>query len=337
MKALILEGPGRGRVGEAPRPVPRADEVVVRVRSTGICGTDVHAYCGEMPFFRYPGIPGHENAGEVVEVGSGVAHVGVGDRVVVDPAVACGECHVCRKGRWNCCPRVQCIGVHRPGSFAEYLLAPATNVYRLPDAIAMDMGACAEPLSIGLQAVTRGRVGAGDWVAIVGAGTIGLCVLQMARAKGARVAVSDSIPMRLHLARELGAELAVDIGRDDYGGALADWTDGRGPDVVIEAVGTAATVRHAFDLAAPSGRVVILGIVSGDVAIPGDLLVRKELDVFGSRMNARLFPEVLRLIESGAVDPRPLVTHTFGLDDAVSALELARARPDEAIKILLKP
>ncbi|MFQ6097572.1 MAG: zinc-binding dehydrogenase, partial [Armatimonadota bacterium] len=139
------------------------------------------------------------------------------------------------------------------------------------------------------------------------------------------------------LATQMGADMTVDVCKDDYGTALLDWTDGRGPDVVIEAVGTAATVRHAFELAAHAGRVVVLGIVAEDIAVPGQVLVRKELDVFGSRMNARLFPDVLRLLQAGSVDPRPFITHSFPLENAVEALQLARDNPEEAVKVLLLP
>jgi L-gulonate 5-dehydrogenase len=276
-------------------------------------------------------------SGELVEVRANRPDLVPGCKVAVNPTVGCGHCYPCRLGRPNCCVEVKCIGAHVDGGMCEYLAVPAAQVHRLPDDLDLQTAACIEPLSIGLQGCRRGRVAQGETVAIIGAGTIGLCALQMAKALGARVAIGDRIARRLELARRFGADLVVNVAGDDFEQQVAAWSGDEGANVVIEAVGLPETICQSLELVSAAGRVVLLGVLDEEVPLPAFTFVKKEMDFLGSRMNANLFPQVIEMLRAGRVDPRPLITHTFPLTAAEAAFRLASARPDEAVKVLLLP
>ncbi|MFQ6133527.1 MAG: zinc-binding dehydrogenase, partial [Armatimonadota bacterium] len=235
------------------------------------------------------------------------------------------------------CVEVKCIGVHVDGGMCEYLAVPVEQVHRLPDDFDLHLAACIEPLGIGLQGCRRGRVSEGETVAIIGAGTIGLAALQMALALGARAAISDALPSRLELAKNYGAELTVNVREQDFTAAVAEWSQGEGANVVIEAVGSAPTIRQSLELVSAAGRVVLLGVLGEDVPLLASEFVKKEMDFLGSRMNANLFPQVIEMLAAGKVDPAPMITHKFPLTEAAAAFELAAERPEEALKVLLLP
>lgn len=337
MRALIVEEPGKLRLADTDVPTPGEAEVLVRTHAVGICGSDVHIYHGNLVFVSYPRVPGHELSGVVAGVGPGVEGFAEGDRVAVNPTLSCGHCYACSLGRGNCCADVQCLGVHCDGGFREYLSVPAGNAHHIPDDMSFETGALIEPLSIGLQATRRGRVAAGETVAIIGAGAIGLCALQQAKLEGAKVAIADACASRLKLAEQFGADLVVNVNERDFLSAVEEWTEAAGANVVIEAVGIPETLRQTLDLVSAAGRVVVLGVIAEDVALPASMFIRKELDFLGSRMNANLFPDIIRRISEGKLRPEPMMTHTFPFDDVIGAFELASKGPDEAVKILVKP
>jgi len=219
----------------------------------------------------------------------------------------------------------------------EYLAVPIEQVHRLPDDMDLRLAACIEPLSIGLQACRRGRVKQGETVAIIGAGTIGLAALHMAVALGAHVAISDALQPRLDLARGFGAEVTVNVQEEDFGRAVAQWSGGEGANVVIEAVGSAATIRQSLELVSAAGRVVLVGWLWEDVPLPASEFVKKEIDFLGSRMNANLFPQVIEMLAAGKVNPALMITHEFPLSEAKAAFELASGQPEAAVKVLLLP
>jgi L-gulonate 5-dehydrogenase len=347
MRALMLSAPRTAALIEAPIPQLRPGEALVRVNLAGICGSDLHAYEGSQPFFRYPEIPGHEVVGEIVEFGPERPLMRLpnrplsepwrdGDRVVLDPAMPCGKCFPCRNGRYNCCVNQRVIGVHAPGVMAEFVAAPLECLHRVPDGLDDERAALAEPVSIGCEATNRGRVGPGDTVLVIGSGTVGLCVLLVAQAKGAQVMMLDLSDERLGFAGRLGAIATINAASEDATARVAELTDGDGPGVVVEAVGKPATIAQALDLVAASGRVVLLGLCSAEVTIPGAVMVRKELDFIGSRLHGGTMPQALELLASGSVDPLPLVTHRIALDEAESALRLMGERPGEIMKALVR-
>lgn len=335
MRAALLHRPGQLEIVNMERPAVGPRQALVRIRAGGICGSDVHAYRGTSAFQNYPGIPGHEVAGEVVELGPEAEGVAVGDHVVLDPMLRCGHCFPCRQGRYNCCTTLQVMGVHSDGGFRDYLAVDATQLVPISKSVPFDTAVLVEPLCIGAQSVSRGRVSADDSVLILGAGTIGLAALLMARHEGARVASLDVVPEKLAVAESLGAGLTIDPNRDNVEQVLNEWTGGDGPSIVIEAVGSPRTTRAALDHVSPAGRVVIVGITTEDVPFPIPMLVRKEMDIIASRNSREQFRRVVPLVESGAIDPRPLVSHRLPLEDLEAAIDLIRTQPHSTRKVLL--
>lgn len=347
MKAAIITAPHHVEIREIERPTPGPGEALVEVEAVGVCGSDLHAYEGTQPFFQYPQIGGHEVVGRVVAIASAEAPAipgrnqprppQVGARVVLDPSLPCGRCYPCRRGRYNCCENMRVLGVHAAGAFAEYFVAPIGCLHTISEDVPVDAAVMIEPLSIGVQATTRAAVAPEDTVLVIGAGTIGLSVMMVALARSARVAVCDISPGRLALAQSLGAETVINAARQDVGEEVARWCGSSGPAVVIEAVGRSATVRQALELVAASGRVVMLGLCTEEIVIPGALMVRKELDFRGSRLHGGTVPEAVTMVESGTVAPDRLVTHHMRLADLAHAFELMRDEPDHTLKVIVEP
>lgn len=347
MKAFVIHAAHQASVEERPTPAPGPGEGLIRVRACGICGSDLHAYEGSQPFFRYPEVPGHEVVGNLVEVSPRPAgpvqlpnrpiekDLRVGERVVLDPAMPCGQCFACVSGRYNCCVSQRVIGVHAPGALAEYYVAPLECLHRVPADMSDELAALVEPLSIGVQASTRGRICARDSVLVIGAGTIGLCVMMVAQARGARVAVTDLSAARRQKALALGADAAFDPLSDCFTADLEGFFGKWGPPVVVEAVGTPGTVAQALDLVAAGGRVVLLGLISREVTLPGAVMVRKELDFLGSRLHGGTIPQAVALIASGKVDVSGLITHRLDLAHAEEGLRLMAEHPDEILKAVV--
>jgi len=334
MRVTVITEPHQVQIAERPTPEPAAGEALIRVRAVGLCGSDVHAFEGTHPFVTYPIVPGHEVCGDLVEA-RGDCGLAVGERVVLDPGLRCGRCYACRHGRSNACVQMACLGAHLDGACAEYVTLPLANVHRAPAGSSDIEAAITETFSIGMQANIRGRVAPEDQALILGAGPIGLACLMVARGRGARCAVVDVMASRRDKARALGAEQAWDPRGDDVAAAALAWTGGDGPGVVMEAVGREPTYRQALELVAPAGRVVLLGLMAGEVTLPAAVFVKKELDVLGSRLNSGSFPEVIRLIESGVLQPAALVSHTLPLADCPAALALAAEGREDVLKVVL--
>jgi L-gulonate 5-dehydrogenase len=337
VKAVVLTEPYHFEVRERPAPEPGEGEALLRVRAVGICGSDLHAYHGRQPFLVYPRVLGHEVSAGVVALGPGASGVEVGDRVCVDLVINCGHCYPCRIGRPNCCVNIKVMGVHVDGGFAEFLTASVSRLYPVPPELSDEEAALVEPLTIGCQAVARGDVAEGETVAILGAGPIGLVSLLAAKARGARVLISDLLDSRLELAAQLGADAVVNSGRESLADAVSRFTDGEGANVVIEAVGVVSTVEAAIEVVAAAGRVVLLGFGSKPVSIAPTTLIRKELDIRASRMNSRRFPEAIALMAQARLPLAQMVTHRMLLASAADAFDLLDRRPEDACKVVLMP
>jgi threonine dehydrogenase-like Zn-dependent dehydrogenase len=337
MRAAIMDAPGAMRVGDWATPRPGAGEALVSVGATGICAGDMYIYRGDNPYATYPVIGGHEIAGTVAEVGAGVAGVAPGQRVVVEPFIGCGACYPCRVGKPNCCANLQIIGVHRPGGFAEYVVAPAENIHAIPAGLSLAVASFAEPVAIGVQACRRGQVAAGEYVLILGCGPIGLALIEVARARGARPVAVDVLPERLESARKLGAR-ALAAGETLLRDVL-DQTNGEGAPVVIEATGYVGAIEQTVDLVASGGRIVIVGLVKQGVGVtfPGLDFTRKELTVVGSRASAGCFPEALALLAGGVIG-YPRVATEFSMWDAPQVFAKLDQQPGAVHKgILMLP
>ncbi|MEA2378950.1 MAG: hypothetical protein QOD13_2857 [Thermoleophilaceae bacterium] len=339
MKAAVFHGSGELRVDSVPQPRPGPDEVLVRVHRCGICGTDLHIVGGS---FRTPNLPliiGHEFAGEVVEAGPDAGDLKPGDRVTADINIACGRCYFCRKRSKLFCPSIRQLGVHTHGGMAEYVAVPAANVYRLPGGMSFEQGAYVEPLSCAIHGQRRVGVDFGDTVAIIGAGSMGLAHVALSKLSGAgQVIVTEPHEGRRALAQRLGADLVLDPTGADVPAAVADATDGRGADVVIEAVGAVATYADAFAMVRAGGRLLAFGATAPDADLviqPFDIFAR-ELTIVGSYASAyEAWPDAISLIESGAFDPglivdsvRPLSAIGEAFEELTGASPLVKAQVD---------
>jgi L-gulonate 5-dehydrogenase len=317
MRAAIMQSPHKCEVGAWDTPRPGAGEVLVSVAATGVCAGDMYVYLGKNPYVIYPQVCGHEIAGTVAAVGEGVTGLAEGAAVVVEPFLGCGTCYPCRIGKSNCCANLRIIGMHVPGGFAEYLTAPATNVYRVPVGLSPTMASFTEPVAIAVQNCRRGQVVAGENVLILGCGPIGLALIEVVKARGAHPIATDVLPHRLEVARQLGAETLAT--GDDLVDRVLGRTNGEGMPVVIEATGNVKAMEQTVHLVAAGGRIVIVGLVKQGLGVtfPGLDFTRKELTIVGSRASVGCFPESLDLLASGKITYPKLATE-FSLWDAPS-------------------
>ena len=323
MKAAVFDGPKAMHVGDWEMPRAEVDEVMVKVRAAGICAGDMYIFQGKNPYAAYPVIGGHEICGEVD-----------GKLVVVEPFVGCGRCYPCRIGKSNCCAKLKVLGVHCDGGYAEYMTAPARNIHPVPAGLSPIWASFAEPVAIGVQSCRRGGVKAGELVLILGAGPIGLALIEVARAKGARLVVTDVIESRLEFARELGAEaLKAD---DTLAQRVMELTNGEGAPVVIEATGNAKAMESTVELVAAGGRIVIVGLVKKGtmVSFPGLDFTRKEMTIVGSRASVNCFPESLELLAAGKIR-YPKVASEFSMWDAPQVFAKLDAEPGSVHKGVL--
>jgi L-gulonate 5-dehydrogenase len=300
MRAAIMDTPLAMRIGESTTPRPRPGEVLVSVSATGICAGDLYIYAGVNPYATYPVIAGHEIAGVVAETGAGVVEIAPGQPVVVEPFIGCGACYPCRVGKQNCCAHLTIIGVHRPGGFADYVVAPGRNIHAIPAGLSPAFASFAEPVAIGVQACRRGDVGA-EYVLILGCGPIGLALIEVAKAHGAHVVATDVLESRLEMARTLGADTLKS--GDALLPTVLEQTNGEGAPVVIEATGNLKAMESTVDLVASGGRIVIVGLGKQGqmVQLPALDFTRKEMTIHGSRASVNCFPEALQLLASGAI------------------------------------
>lgn len=333
MRQVLLEQPHRVCVADAAPPDPGPDQALVRLRTGGICGSDLSAYRGTSPMVTYPRVLGHELLVDVVHA-PGRPDLEM-HRAVVEPMLPCGTCRACRRGRYNCCSDLRVMGVHVDGGLSEAAAIGVRQLHPVPDSMPDEVAVLAEPLSIAYHAVARSAIEAGQIAVVFGAGTIGLLVARLlVKARGCRALVIDVDPWRLGMAEGVGA---VPL-RGEPGAlrrAVADATGGEMADVVFEATGAAPCTRMTTELVAHAGRIVLIGWNKGPVEFDTVALMRREIEVFGSRNSADTFPAVLRLLADGVVDPGMLVTHRFGLDDAPRALALLDEGAEPALKILL--
>jgi alcohol dehydrogenase len=312
MHAIQLEQPGRFRTITIPEPDgPAPGEALVRVHRVGICGTDISGYLGKMPFYSYPRIPGHELGVEVVAVGPGVENVRPGDRCSVEPYMNCQQCFSCMRGRPNCCEHLQVLGVHTDGGMRPQFVVPARKLHPSKK-LTLDQLALVETLGIGCHAVDRGAPQAGDNVLVVGAGPIGLSVIEFVKLTGATITVLDMNQKRLDFCKStMGVHRTITMTTPEE--ALKEMhaqTGGTLYPVVFDATGNTKSMCGAFEYVAFTGRIVFVGIVTDAVSFPDPLLHRREMTVFASR-NAlpKDFTRIIGLIEDGKIDTRPWITH----------------------------
>jgi 2-desacetyl-2-hydroxyethyl bacteriochlorophyllide A dehydrogenase len=334
MKAIVLEGPGRAVVTDVEEPRVGEDEVLLQVRMVGLCGSDLNSYRGRNPLVSYPRIPGHEISATLVDPGR-YKEWEAGTMVTVSPYAACGHCGACEHGRPNACRDNQTLGVQRDGALTELIAVPVSKLYRAN--LSLKELCLVEPLTVGFHAVARGRVNAEDTVAVFGCGGVGLGVVAGAAFRGARVISIDLEDGKLETARKAGAAEGINSKTSNVHERLMELTNGRGPDVVIEAIGLPGTYRAAVEEVAYAGRVVYIGWAKEEVAYETRPFVHKELDILGSR-NAvpEDFREVIRMLEAKRFPVEEAVTHMVAFDETPKILEAWSREPAQFTKIMVQ-
>ena len=321
MKAIQLEKPQSFRIIDTPEPAaPDLGEALVRIHRVGICGTDYGGYLGKMPFFSYPRIPGHELGVEVEAVGAGVTNVQPGDRCSVEPYINCQQCYSCRRGHTNCCEHHKTLGVMCDGGMTERMLVPARKLH-VSRRLTFDQFALVETLAIGCHAVNRGNPKSGEHVLVIGAGPIGLSVVEFAKLSGAKTIVMDVNETRLAFVREkIGVpDTILTTGDGAELKRLSELTNGQLADVVVDATGSNKAMSHALNYCAFAGRLVYVGISQAEVSFPhAAVMHRRELTLMASR-NALAgdFTRIINLIEDGQIDTRPWITHHAAFGDMI--------------------
>ncbi|PAF16594.1 zinc-binding alcohol dehydrogenase family protein [Terribacillus saccharophilus] len=336
MKALQVKGPRELAVIEAELPkIKSTQDVLVKVKRVGICGSDMHIYHGTNPLATLPRVVGHEVTGEVMDIGIDVKNVGVGDHVVVEPIRYCGKCYACRKGRQNVCALLSVFGVHEDGGMREWLVLPEKQLHVVDSELPWEEAVMAEPYTIGAQAVWRGSVAQGDTVLIQGAGPIGICILKLAKLQGAAVLITDLSESRLDFARENGADVTVNAAKEDVRQRVSEWTNGEGANVVIDAVCLPSTFELSLEVVSEAGHVVVLGFDERSSSISQLPITKKEITITGSRLQTYQFPKVVDLLNSGKLRENGLITHTFTLDQVQEAFDFIENNPDKVRKAVI--
>lgn len=334
MKAIYLKEAGNIQVADVAQPEYKADQILIRVKSVGICGSDISAYLGTSPLVTYPRIIGHEIAGEVVEVPAGEERIAIGDRVVLEPYVYCGECYPCRNKRTNCCENLTVRGVHIDGGMAEYVYHPRHLVHKVPAGIPWNHLAMAEPLTISMHAVSRSRLQQDEYAVITGCGPIGLLAAQYALTIGAKPIMVDPVDERLAMARKAGVEYTINPMKEDAVEAIKEITGGTMAEVVIEASGNAAAIRSSIDYVAYSGRISLVGYPKNEVALPTALFTKKELDIVGARNSFQAFAQSIRLIAKNRVDVAAVITKTISFEEIPAIVHDISVNPGNYMKVI---
>ena len=344
MKALVLEDYKKFVYRDYPDPALRGpDDVLVRVRAAAICGSDVHGMDGSTGRRIPPVVMGHEAAGEIVEVGSGVADFAPGDRVTFDSTEYCGECFHCRRGEVNLCENRRVLGVscaeyRRDGAFAEYIVLPRRILYRIPEGLDFVGASIAEPAAVAAHAAAITPIALGDSMAVVGAGLIGLLLIQILRAHSpAAIIALETDPGRRAAALAAGASAALDPASPETPAAILSLSGGRGVDRCFEAVGATAPIAAAIAATRKGGSVTLIGNVSPAVEIPLQSVVTRQIALLGSCATAGEYPLVLDLLSKGAIDARSIVSAVAPLSEGASWFARLYAREKGLLKVVLEP
>ena len=334
MKAVYMEKPWNIEISDVQMPKPKEGEALLRVKSAGICGSDIGAFRGTNGLVSYPRIIGHEIAGEVISIPENNKNgIKPGDRVIVDPYLYCGHCYPCSIGRTNCCVDLKVLGVHVDGGMAEYFCHPADMLLKVPDDMPWDIIPLAEPLTIALHGIHRLNLKAGEHIAINGAGPIGLLAAMVALHYGAEPIMIDLVKERLDFAKSLGVQYTINLRDEDLVEKVSEYTNGRMAECVMEASGANSAIRATLDIVSHAGRIALTGWPKQETPIPTDMITRKEVDVRGARTSAGEFPEAIDLIYHQKVDARRILTKVISIDEAPETIRDIEKNPGNYMKV----
>lgn len=329
-----MEKPWNIEISDVQMPKPKEGEALLRVKSAGICGSDIGAFRGTNGLVSYPRIIGHEIAGEVISIPENNKNgIKPGDRVIVDPYLYCGHCYPCSIGRTNCCVDLKVLGVHVDGGMAEYFCHPADMLLKVPDDMPWDIIPLAEPLTIALHGIHRLNLKAGEHIAINGAGPIGLLAAMVALHYGAEPIMIDLVKERLDFAKSLGVRHTINLREEDLVEKVSEYTNGRMAECVMEASGANSAIRATLDIVSHAGRIALTGWPKQETPIPTDMITRKEVDVRGARTSAGEFPEAIDLIYHQKVDARRILTKVISIDEAPETIRDIEKNPGNYMKV----
>lgn len=322
MKAIQIVKPGELKIIDMQKPViDEHNNVLVKMKAAGICGSDVGIYHGTNAAATYPRVIGHEMVGVVDEVGSNVKYLKVGDRVIINQVVSCGHCYPCNHNRGNVCDNLQVRGVHIDGGYREYMAVPEEDCYILPDNLRDADAVMIEPTTIAIQSLSRAELKDDDMLFIIGCGALGSSILRMARLSKATIISGDIVDDKLKEAGEHGADYTVNLLANDFEEKIREYTKGRGPTVTIDAACTKDSLMNAIKVTGNAGRVITMGFSVSPTEVNQFLITSKELDVRGSRLQNKKFGEAIELIKQGKIDLTNAVSHTFNFLEAQKAFD----------------
>lgn len=334
MEAIKFEAPQMAACVKIQMPKRKAREALIKVKSAGICGSDIGAFRGTNPLVSYPRIIGHEVAGEILEIEeSNQRGLKPGDKVIVDPYLYCGQCYPCSIGRTNCCADLKVLGVHVDGGMAEYFTHPDDMLWKLPDDMPWELAPMAEPLTIALHGIHRGGLKSGEHVVIIGAGSIGLLAGMAALTYGAVPILVDLVEERLAIGKQLGITYTVNSAAENTEEKILNYTNGKKAELVMECSGANAAILSTLDLVANAGRITLTGWPKNETPIPTATITRKEVDIVGARNSANEFEEAIALISSRRVKAEALLTETVSLAEAPEIIRKIAQAPGDYLKV----
>jgi threonine dehydrogenase-like Zn-dependent dehydrogenase len=336
MKAIKLEQPREIGLVELEKPVPGPGEALIKIKAAGICGSDIGAFRGTNSLVSYPRVIGHELAGVIESIPEdNPKGFKVGDKVIVDPYLYCGHCYPCRIRRTNCCTDLHVLGVHVDGGMAEYFCHPADMLVKMPEDMSWTDAAMAEPLTISLHGIHRGRLKAGEYCAIIGAGPIGLLAAMVAIAYDAHPILIDLVQERLDFAKELGVEYVINSGKEDAEARVREITGGDMAQQVMECSGANAAILSTLKLVSNAGRITLTGWPKNETPMPTDVITKKEVDIRGARTSAGEFEEAIDLIYSKKVDVQKILTRTVSMEEAPATIIDIEKNPGNYMKVVV--
>ena len=337
MQQAVMTRPGVIEFRDVPRPVVKEDEVLIEVKRIGVCGSDIHVYHGQHPYTSYPVVQGHEVAGIIAEVGKGVSGFTPGDHVVFMPQVTCGQCYPCRHGMYHICDNLKVMGFQTGGAAQEFFPVRAEMVLKLPDTVPLDQAAMIEPVSVAVHALSRAGAVEGKKVVVLGAGTIGSLVAQVARASGAAdVLVCDITPYKIAKAHACGFEHVINLQETDLGEAILQYFGPDKADVMLECVGVQDTITQAVLNARKGSTIVVVGVFGKKPVVDLGLVQDRELSLVGTLMyQKRDYERAIDLVSTGKLCLDPMITHRFAFEDYLKAYQTIEASGGDYLKVMI--
>lgn len=333
MKGIKLEAPYEIGMVDMNVPQPKRGEALIKVKCAGICGSDIGAFRGKNQLVSYPRIIGHEIAGEVISTPEESVFIKNGDKVIVDPYLYCGTCYPCGIGRTNCCENLKVLGVHVDGGMAEYFSHPIDRMIKVPQDMEWKYIPMAEPLTIALHAVHRTKLKAGEHIAIIGAGAIGLLIAMVAMDYGAIPIILDIVEERLLLAKSLGIKHVINTKTESSEKKVWEYTSGRNAEVVVEASGANESILLSLKIVSHAGRIALTGWPSKATLFPTDVITRKEIDVRGSRTSAGEFQEAIDMIYQKRIAVDKLLTKVISMEEVPEVVRMIDKHPGDYLKV----